>query len=490
MYHFNTTIMNQYLNKIALTVLIAFSAISCSDFLDVVPQDKILESQIFENEAGMQNVHNGLYLSLANNNLYGKQLTMDAVEILGQQYNMPSSHLKNKIASYAYTEAVPKAVFSTIWESAFKTILYANKFLESMDEHVGIVSQEKADLLKGEAIAIRAMLHFDMLRLYGPIYKVDPTLQAIPYYDAPVTTNQSLISAKDVIARILADLDTALALLHKDPVLTTGKYAATTDFDANPYYSKNRGNRMNYLAVKCLKARVLLYSGDKIGASAVANEVINFTKSNTFFPWTPFLEATNAANPDRTFSSENFFALSDYTLYTKQRDLFDSNLTDKEIYSPLLARINAVFESNDNDYRSLPSWKVPVVGGKTQKTFFKYEDVEDKEKLFRLQIPMFKLSEMYLIAAETAPVPADGIAFLNILRFNRGLTNLAATANVTTEVTKEYRKEFIGEGQLFFYYKRINSATIPNGSATTGNLTMTALQYVVPLPDAEINFQN
>ncbi|MEZ0183061.1 RagB/SusD family nutrient uptake outer membrane protein [Flavobacterium oncorhynchi] len=482
--------MNQYLNKIALTILIAFSAASCSDFLDVVPQDKILESQIYENEAGMQNVHNGLYLSLANNNLYGQQLTMDAVEILGQQYNMPSSHNKNKIASYAYTESSPKALFSSIWQEAFKTILYTNKFIESIEEHPGIVSQDKADLLKGEALGIRAMLHFDMLRLYGPIYKVSPSVLAIPYYDKAITTNQPLIPAQEVITKILADLDAALALLHKDPVLTTGRFKATSDFDANPYYSMNRGNRMNYLAVKCLKARVLLYSGDKAGASAVANEVINFTKSNTFFPWTPFLEATNAANPDRTFSSENFFALSDYTLYTKQRDLFDSNLKDSQIYAPVLSRLTAVFESNDNDYRSLPSWKVPVVGGKTQKTFFKYEDVDEKKSLFRLQIPMFKLSEMYLIAAETALVPADGIAFLNTLRFNRGLTNLGAAVNVTTEVTKEYKKEFIGEGQLFFYYKRQNSVTIPNGSATSGNLTMGAAQYVVPLPDAEINFQN
>jgi len=97
--------------------------------------------------------------------------------------------------------------------------------------------------------------------------------------------------------------------------------------------------------------------------------LINFTKSNTFFPWTPFLDATNSANPDRTFSSENFFALSDFNLYAKQKALFDSSLSEFDIYSPLLTRINAVFESNDNDYRSLPTWKIPVVGGKTQKTF-------------------------------------------------------------------------------------------------------------------------
>lgn len=481
--------MKKYLYKITFTFLVSLTAISCSDFLDIVPQDKILENQTYSSETGVQNVHNGLYLQLASNSLYGKQLTMDAVEILGQQYNMSGSRSQARLASYAYAEKAPKETIAAIWEKAFTTILSANKFLESIDEHPGVISVEKANLLKGEAIAIRAMLHFDMLRMFGPIYKVAPSDPAIPYYDVFVTTNNPILPANDVIAKILKDLDTSLSLLANDPVLIVGKYDTAKTFEGNPYYAANRGQRMNYLAVKCLKARVLLYSGDKAGAATVAKEVITFTKTTSFFPWTPFLEATNSSSPDRIFSSENLFSLSDYTLYTKQTDLFDATLADDKIYAPLLSRLNTVFESNDNDYRSLPSWKIPVVGGKTQKTFFKYQDVADKTKLFRLQIPMFRLSEMYLIAAETAEVPADGVAFLNTLRFNRGLLDLGPKAVLATEITKEYRREFIGEGQLFFYYKRINSTTIPNGAASSGNVSMGPLQYIVPLPDSEINFQ-
>ncbi|MBW1655256.1 RagB/SusD family nutrient uptake outer membrane protein [Flavobacterium quisquiliarum] len=481
--------MKTYLYKIILVLLISVTAISCSDFLDVVPQDKILEDQTYSNEAGIQNAHNGLYLQLTANELYGRQLTMDAVEVLGQQYNMPTSYIQNKMASYAYSEAVPKQTITAIWEKAYTTILGCNRFLESVDKYPGVVSTEKMNELKGETIAIRAMLHFDMLRLFGPIYKVAPSNPAVPYYDIATTKANPILPAKEVITKVLADLDLSLTLLKNDPILTSGKYKATTAFDGNPYYSANRGQRLNYLAVKCLKARVLLYAGDKVGASTVANEVIAFTKTTSFFPWTSYLEATNSESPDRTFSSENFFSLSDYTLYQKQQQLFDSSLDNLSIYAPLLSRLNAVFESNDNDYRSLPSWKVPITGGKTMKTFFKYEDVPNKAKVFRLQIPILKLSEMYLIAAETSTVPADGIALLNTLRFNRGLVNLSTSAVLTTEIAKEYKKEFIGEGQLFFYYKRNNITAIPNGSAASGNITMGPLQYVVPLPDSEINFQ-
>lgn len=489
MYHFNKVVMKKYIYKFTAVVIVLISATSCSDYLDVVPQDKILEAQTFSNEQGVQNVHNGLYIQLASDRLYGSTLTMDVIEVLGQQYNISASHRANRIATYAYSEGSIKNLFSGIWEKAYTTILSSNKFLESIEEYKGVISEEKANLLKGEAIAIRALLHFDMLRLFGPIYKTKPSDPAVPYYEAPVTKNNPILPANEVINKVLVDLDKALALLANDPVLTTGRYNPSTAFDGNPYYSANRGNRMNYLAVKCLKARVLLYAGDKVGASAAANEVINFTKSTTLFPWTSASVATNLRDPDRTFSSENFFSISDFNLNLKQRTLFDANLSDTEIYSPLLNRLTAVFESNDNDYRYLPSWKIPITGGKTQRTFFKYEDVTDKKKPFRYQIPMFKLSEMYLIAAETATVPADGIAFLNTLRFNRGLVNLGSTAVLATEITKEYRKEFIGEGQLFFYYKRNATTAIPNGSAASGNITMGALQYEVPLPDSEKDFQ-
>lgn len=467
--------------------MVLVSVSSCDNYLDVEPKDKILGTQVFSNEIGVQNAHNGLYIQLADNALYGQQLSMDAVEILGQQYNISSSHNKNTINSYSYADARNKALFNSIWQSGYITILNSNKFIESLDNSSALVTGEKAKILKGEAVGIRAMVHFDLLRLFGPIFSVSPANPSIPYYDTVVNKANPILPANELIAKVLADIELSLSLLENDPVLQQGNAATSTLLDGNPYYA-SRGLRLNYLAVKCLKARVLLYAGDKQGAAVVANEVISFNNTSAFFPWTTFGAATDATNPDRVFSSECVFALSDYALYTKQTSLFDSSLGDDAIYAPLLSRLTAVFESNDNDYRSLPSWRVPATGGKTQKTFFKYEDIIDKTKKFRFQIPLFKISEMYLIAAETASTPAESISLLNTLRFNRGLVNLAPTAIVPTEVLKEYRKEFIGEGQLFFCYKRTNTTAIPNGATSSGNLTMDASKYVVPLPDSEINF--
>ena len=56
-----------------------------------------------------------------------------------------------------------------------------------------------------------------------------------------------------------------------------------------------------------------------------------------------------------------------------------------------------------------------------------------------------------------------------------------------TDISSEFRKEMIGEGQMFFFYKRQAMQSIPNGSATSGNMNMLLKNYVVPIPDSEID---
>ena len=99
------------------------------------------------------------------------------------------------------------------------------------------------------------------------------------------------------------------------------------------------------------------------------------------------------------------------------------------------------------------------------------------------RIPLLKLSEMYLIAAEAS----GDIRFLETLRGFRGYAGnpLPADANLSEELRKEYQKEFIAEGQLFYFYKRQNMITIPFTAQTMNRAT-----YVFPMPDNELEFGN
>ncbi len=95
---------------------------------------------------------------------------------------------------------------------------------------------------------------------------------------------------------------------------------------------------------------------------------------------------------------------------------------------------------------------------------------------------------MYYILAETETNSTAALAYLNQVRLNRGLTALTSTATLDDEIKKEYQKEFYGEGQLFFYYKRRNLTLIPSGISTS-NITMTKAKYVVPLPASETDYR-
>lgn len=465
-----------------MALLIATMAIlsSCKKFLDVQPEDKVLETQLFSTKQGIKTVLNGLYINLSSNQLYGDNLTLSTIEILAQRYNIPSTHNLTKIASYAYSDNPTMSRLENIWTSSYANILNINAFLENIDKYPGVLDSKTEKIYKGEAMAMRAFLHFDLLRLYGPRYNtIDSTKQSLPYYEASQSNVNPLLPANSFIQKIINDLNAAETLLAEDEIITNGVNTAAAEATVD-FLKNNRNYRLNYYAVKGLKARVFLYRGDKFSALKCAKEVMLMT---SYFPWTTSTNAlSEKQNPDRVFTTEMMFGIMNTQLYTRYLSLFDPSVSDANILAPITARLNTVYESNENDYRFNLNWQIPTTGIKAYKTFYKYADVIDKTKVFRFTIPLLKISEIYLIAAESEPVSADGVGHLNTVRANRGLTPLATTVNINTELQKEYQKEFFGEGQLFYYYKRRNITSVPNGSAASGNIT---INYAVPMPQSE-----
>jgi hypothetical protein len=97
---------------------------------------------------------------------------------------------------------------------------------------------------------------------------------------------------------------------------------------------------------------------------------------------------------------------------------------------------------------------------------------------------------MYYVMAECANKRSDingGVSYLNNIRQARGLNalNVAGISNtdsLSTEIMREYQKEFIQEGQTWFYYKRLNK-NLNQVTATTAIIP--ADVYVFPIPDKE-----
>lgn len=462
-----------YYTILSLAAILLLSG--CKKYLTVQPEDKFTEDQLYGSEQGIQLALNGLYTSLSDNALYGANLSTTTIELLGQRYNVSysgSSNSYQSVQTFAYTQAAVQSTFDALWQKAYGTLLATNKFISEMDgvARKGILTEAHASQLKGEAIGIRALIHFDLLRLFGPVYVSAPTAPAIPYYTQADGVAQPILPAQQVLDSVLTDLSNAANLLSNDPVITSGVLL-------NPdYYSGYRNQRLNYYAVQGLMARAYLYGGNTTAAHDAALALL--TGGEKWFPWLRSSSITDGTSPDRIFSSEVLFSVYNQNLYTNYNSFFSPALLPQSLLTALPARLDNIFEANQNDYRYTTTWLNSATGART---FAKYADIGVPAAPWRFLQPLLRKSEMYYILAETDTVKDTQLGYLDTVRVHRNLPNLATTVTIATEVKKEYQKEFFGEGQIFFYYKRTRSGTIPSG-VSTGNITP---NYVVPLPLSE-----
>ena len=95
---------------------------------------------------------------------------------------------------------------------------------------------------------------------------------------------------------------------------------------------------------------------------------------------------------------------------------------------------------------------------------------------------------MYYIIAEASTDATEALDAINKVLYNRGLTELPNNDNLASTVQEEYKREFWGEGQLFFYYKRVNEPSIYSFSKGK-SITMDATKYVIPLPLSETDYR-
>lgn len=476
------------LKNIFLISLIVFTS-SCKKWLTVNPDDRSTEDQLFQSVKGFYTALNGIYTDLTNNDSYGAAWTMTITEILAQRYNVHQEHTLFAIANYAFQQETVKSSMENIWSKAYFQISSTNNILEQIEKRKTLfTTNTDYALIKGEALALRAMLHFDLLRLFGPMPTSGSQLEAIPYYTENNRKAAPMLSFDKVIENIVTDLNSAVELLKEDPIITEGPLYSESQLGGD-LQRRYRTLRLNYFATLGLLARVQLYAGDKQQAYACATTVIDQGAK-----WFPFIKTSNimgsSKNPDRIFSTEILFSLQAPQRQQAHLAYFTPELDAKNILAPLPKRLENVFEKNQNDFRYTPIW-ISKDGSEDARVFAKYKNVEDSRLNFNNRIPIIRLSEMYYIVAESHKDPNEGLKFLNTIRNARGLVSLSGLNNEQKqlEIEKEYTKEFYGEGQLFFFFKRIGKTTIPDGKSVN-NISMSASKYVIPLPESETRYRN
>lgn len=479
------------MKKIIYTMIIACTTLfaSCDSWLEVKPYDQIAEGELQKSEEGYQKMLNGIYIDLNSDALYGQTLSVEMIEVMGGAYTIGTDNSVwgnyKDLSSYQYNTEYWRNRLDQTWNKAYALILNCNKILETIDGNKNLFTDGNYYIIKGEALALRAMLHFDMLRLFGPVYSKDSDKKAIPYYTKQSNSPEPILTAQEVMEKITADYEDALNYLANDPVKTEGTMMSSTE-DGSSNFLRYRALRLNYYAVEALMARAYLYMGNKTEAFKYATDVIKTADQNIF----PFVDKNlvigSPADPDRIFSSEVLFALTNTNRGTIHKNFFDPSRLpnyvfrmDDSMMSNLVYGGAATTGGYQDDYRYRACWMATG----SNRYFYKYSDMVANGSIQNTMIPMVRLGEMFLIAAESQSGDLKaGVQYVNALRRNRGVANLTT---LTPDLLKyEYIRELYGEGQLFFLYKRLNSDIITSATSSK-NPKASDLIFVVPLPDTE-----
>ena len=463
--------------------------VSCDSWLEVKPYDKISEGELQKSEEGYQKMLNGIYIDLNSDALYGQSLSVEMIEVMGGAYAIGTDNSVwgnyKDLSNYQYGTEYWRNRLDQTWNKAYALILNCNKILENIDQNQDLFTGGNYYAVKGEALALRAMLHFDMLRLFGPVYAKDSDKKAIPYYNKQTNSPEPILTAKEVAEKVVADLEEARILLANDPVKTEGTLMSGSQ-DGTSNFMRYRALRLNYYAVEALLARVNLYMGNKTEAFKYATDVIKTADQGIF----PFVDKSlvigSPADPDRIFSSEVLFALTNTSRSKIHKNFYDPSRLpnyvfrmDNNLMSNIVYGGAATTGGYQDDYRYRANW----IATGSNRYFYKYSDMVANGSIQNTMIPMIRLGEMFLIAAESQSDDlAKGVQYVNALCRNRGVANLQT---LTPDLLKyEYIRELYGEGQLFYLYKRLNSDIITSSNANK-NPKASDLIFVVPLPDSE-----
>lgn len=452
---------------------------SCNHWLEVQPSDRVTEKNAFSSLQSFKKVLNGIYIEMNQSTVYGKALSVEFIDILGQYYAIdPESRVNTDLINFDYSGSGNRTRISNIWENLYNLISNTNLLIHNCEIKKDVLPDDYYHLIKGEAIALRAFFHFDLFRLFGPIYTKGNTNTSIPYYTDFVLDVEESLSADDFIAQVISDLKEAIRLLEADPIITMGPKG-----DSKDSFKQYRTLRMNYYASKALLARVYLYAGDKEAALKLSKEVIEIQK--TWFPWIK----PEKVLEDRIFSTEVLFSLQNLKRRGLYSEFFDiRNLEPNNSLSPLEDVALSIFDNQRHDYRFMANLQESVlVGNENRLMFNKYEAMTDSLK--NQLIPLIRISEVFYIAAESESDHQEGIKHLNKVRNNRGITESSLDYYFFDDLLiSEYMREFWGEGQLFYFYKRRKQDYVQSPLNAWSEVRITDRNYVLPIPDAETKY--
>ena len=440
---------------------------SCKkSFLDLKPYDSVEADAAITNLADMQAALNGVYGNLTSSNLYGRTIPLFG-DLAADNVYISSVNSNRYLDFFQIFYTVANVNAQGIWQSAYSTILRANNVINSSLEASPDVNQ-----LRGEALSVRALMYFELVKFFAKPYTVDPNGLGVPLileYNPKVKPPRN--TTKEVYTQIEKDLTDAIGLLTK---------------------TKTSGFFTKY-AAKALLARMYQFKGDWSNALTTAQDVINNSgyRILQIDEVVPFWEN----NTDRNDKLEVLYEV----VFDANNNAGNSSLPyfyDQSGYGDALATESLYSLYSNNDVRK--NWF--IVGSPTRganaKVVNKYPNAGSVDKD---EFKVLRMSEVYLIAAEAAYQTGNeplARTYLNGVATKRvaGFTGYTSTGTaLLDDIMLERRKELAFEGHRYWDLARYNKDVVRVNLAGNypGNVPLlfaaTNFRRVLPIPQAELD---
>jgi len=478
-------------NIILIIAISLLSLTSCEDLLEKTPYTSIPDFEMFSDVEGAQGALNGIYDQISGSGYYGRLIYAFEgskgpdfwVEDTGNRFETENGYRETSVTSgYA----------TTAWNNIYKAVFLCNNLLANIDLIEGDADEIRR--IKGEALALRGLAYFDLMRLfaYPPIYSISGGAKYNDKYKWGVPL---ILSQEENIDAATNPPKRADAATCYDQIVKDFSNAASSLQGITPHKG-----RVSYYAANGLLARVYLYMGKwsdavNAGKEAETGSMISYDDYNTTYY--------------KSFNSENIWEI-DYS----EVDNLSSNSLNYLVRNPTIDKPG---DPHDGEIVSDPVGYAGYAGNIYLRALLREIPTDARQYLICdnelgpetgirkyigengnhnvFNIPIIRLPEVYLTMAEAYAENndlANAEDYLNnVYEARTGLTYTATSKEQTiTDILKERRKELVLEGHTFWdHFRRdIPFDREPKGnvSSEVAHIDFTQPQVVYPIPQNEM----
>ena len=440
--------------RILLVLMVILSLSCCSEFVEVpLPNSQLTGTTVFESELTANAAMAQIYAQLRDGGILSGLPTGASVR-MGLYADELQDYTNSTISLPIYNNALTadNATVASLWTSSYSQIYNANSVIQGVENATGLPIAVK-NRVSGEALFVRALVHFYLLQIYGSIPYITGTNYEI---NRKVTRN----SPDEVYLAIAKDLENASTRLPEN-------------------YSSSDRAKPNKMTAKALLARVYLYMNKNTEAANEATAVIN----SPLYAWETDLNKIFLRNGRTTIWQ---LASATAVRNTNEGTTFIFVSGPPPVCALRTDFINA-FETGDQ--RKVNWTKAVTTGLNTwyHPNKYKLRTATTSSQEYSI---VLRLAEQYLIRAEARAKQGDLAGAkedLNKIRTTAGLpilTSISAT-EILFEIQKQRRFEFFTEhGHRFFDLKRSGTADAFLSISKPG---WNSTDVVWPIPELELN---